>query len=354
MTRTSDPPAVSRFESNLLRLLRFALGHGAVEQAVPIVTTKVVPAPGCLSRTCVRLVEDALAKGVMLFLVRAGGWRRDRFIRGDGVAEGRAWDRHPLEERRLEFGPHPLGFLKWLTAENPIPDPGEWTAPPGELTAADEVFFAVASDHLRAVPGLGKVLSGHAAFRGNGLCRVLHPADFGPGDEPAFGPWMTGLRAVALECLQPLLAARWVRSERAKGQQKEWMATARQGQAEVAVLTAFLAAAETAGRPDLARFVLTAVTNVLATPDLTPAFWTGGLTANRRGRLADRIAAERAALVLPQQMETLQRWDRKARAVGYFDEGYDASQVWKADWEAVRGDELAARARALLDQLNPL
>lgn len=350
---TADPPAVSRFESNLLRLLRFALGHGAVEQAAPLVAAKFTPAPGCLSRTCVRLAEDSLAKGMVLFLVRAGGWRKDRFIRGDGTTEGRVWDRHPLNERRLEFGPHPLGFLKWLTGNNPAGEAAEWDAPAGELTAADEVFFAIAYDHLRAVQDLRAALPLRSAFRDNGLCRLIHPADFDTAP-PAFGPWATGPRAVALECLQPLLAGLWIRSERAKGQEKDWHAMARRGQAEAATLSGFLVAAEGAGRPDLARFVLAAAANLLATPDISPEFWTGGLTANRRGPLADRVATARAALALPQQLAALQRWDRAARAVGYWDEGYEASQVWKADWEAARGDELAARARALLDQLDPL
>jgi hypothetical protein len=50
----------------------------------------------------------------------------------------------------------------------------------------------------------------------------------------------------------------------------------------------------------------------------------------------------------------LQRWERKARSVGYFDEDYQASQLWKADWEAADGDETAARAHRVLEQLEPL
>ena len=33
---------------------------------------------------------------------------------------------------------------------------------------------------------------------------------------------------------------------------------------------------------------------------------------------------------------------------------YAASQLWKADWEAARGDEAAAKARRLMEQLDPL
>jgi hypothetical protein len=53
-------------------------------------------------------------------------------------------------------------------------------------------------------------------------------------------------------------------------------------------------------------------------------------------------------------METLRRWERKARSVGYFDEDYQASQLWKADWEAAGGDVVADRAHRVLELLEPL
>jgi hypothetical protein len=53
-------------------------------------------------------------------------------------------------------------------------------------------------------------------------------------------------------------------------------------------------------------------------------------------------------------METLEAWQDRARYVGYFDEDYQASQLWKADWEAANGDRVAARARAAVEMLEPL
>jgi hypothetical protein len=255
---------------------------------------------------------------------------------------------------RLEFGPHLLEFLRWLTAENPDKAvKPEWDVPSHELTAGDEIALAIFYDRLRDEASLGRRYRKWTVFQNNGLCRLLHPADF-DGSPPPLDPWTTGVRAIALECLQKLLAMRWIRSERAKVTVRDWQAMAQQGQAENAVLTTFLAAAETAGRPDLARFVLDIAANILTIPDLTPAFWTGGLSRNRPARLAERLAVERSALAIPQQLATLQRWDRLARTVGYWDEGYEASQVWKADWEAARGDELASIADRLLSQLEPL
>jgi hypothetical protein len=359
MTTAAGPPAapaVSRFEYNLLRILRFLLGHMPTEQAAVLVNARL-PAPPCLSRTCVRLVQDTLAKGLVIRLVRAGGWRDDRYLRTGQPVGGRVWERLPLDERRLGFGEHPLRFLIWLTAERPADTKEAWDAPPEELTAGDELFLAVALDALAEIPDVGPAFTGKAAFRRSPLCWLLRPAEFG-GDEPAppdFAPWMTGTRAAVLECLQPALAQRWLRSDRAKGQIGDWKRMRQQGRAEFAVLSAFLTAADAAGRPDLARFVLRAASALVLTPgELTPTFWTGGLQGHGPQRLADRLDTQRAALALPRQLDALQAWDRKARSVGYFDEGYAASQLWKADWEAARGDEAAARARHVLDQLEPL
>jgi hypothetical protein len=40
--------------------------------------------------------------------------------------------------------------------------------------------------------------------------------------------------------------------------------------------------------------------------------------------------------------------------VGYFDEGYAASQLWKADWEAHAGDLLCEHATAIARAVDPL
>jgi hypothetical protein len=354
-TQPPGPPAVSKFEYNLLRLLRFLLGHAPAEQAAPLVYTKISPAPPCLSRTCVRLVQDMLAKGLVVHLVRAGGWRRERFLKGNLPVEGRVWERVPLDDRRLEFGEHTLSFLYWLAAEKPTDAKGAWDAPPEELLAADELFLAVALDALRPLPDVFPVLTTRAAFRRNPLCWLISPGDFAADPvPPEFDPWLTGTRAAILECLQPILTQRWVRNERGKGQIGDWKRMRQQGQAESAVLTVFLAAAERAGRPDLARFVLRSASAILSVGELTPAFWTGGLQGTGPPRLADRLETQRAALSLPRVLECLQRWERKARSVGYFDEDYQASQLWKADWEAAGGDQVADRAHRVLEQLEPL
>jgi hypothetical protein len=158
---------------------------------------------------------------------------------------------------------------------------------------------------------------------------------------------------VLLECLQTHLTHRWLRGERAKGQIGDWRKMRQQGVAEFAALRGFVQAAEAARRTDLARFILRTNAAVLQS-DLTPVFWTGGLQGSGPPRLADRLETQRAALAMPRQMEILEGWQERARFVGYFDEDYAASQLWKTDWEAVNGDRVAVRARAAVEMLEPL
>lgn len=365
MTRTAAPPPrppepdgprqVSKFEFNLLRMLRFFLGHFPSDQGLQLVRTAAIR-PECLSRTAVELVKDSLAKGCVLFLVRAGGWRNDPYLREAKPILGRVWERCPLDERVLEFSRHVVEFLVWATAEKIHETTAPWDAPVGELTPADELFFWLAFDACRADPDLANVLRRKNAFRSNPFCWLAFPGDITDADEPAppaFAPSTSGLRAVILECLQTHLVGRWTRSERAKGQIGDWTKMRQQGRAEYAGLHAFLEAAIQANRLDLARFVL-GTNAVLFKGDLTPIFWTGGLQGSGPPRLADRLDTQRSALAMPRQMAVLEGWQERARSVGYFDDEYQASQLWKQDWEALNGDRIAERARAAVQMLEPL
>jgi len=354
----TGPPAVSRFEYNLLRTLRFLVGHMPADQVQATIYQRVVPPPPCLSRVCVSLAQNTLSTALVLSLVRAGGWRREKFLRGDQPVAGRVWERVPLGERALGFSRQPLAFAYWLTAEKPTDAALTWDGASAPLTGADELFFAYALDALRPLHDVHPTLVRKPAFERNPLCWLLSPADFCETDTlelPDFAPLFRGERAAILECLQPVLARRWVRSERGKGQIADWRRMRHLGHAEQATLSAFLKAADAERRQDLARFVLKAATTVLGgTAELTPDYWTGGLQGSGPQRLADRLETQRIALALPRQLTQLQEWDRAARRVGYFDDDYAASQLWKADWEAARGDEAAAKARRLMDQLDPL
>jgi len=188
----------------------------------------------------------------------------------------------------------------------------------------------------------------------NGLCRLMFPEDF--ADAPLEGdewrPWTSGVGSCILECLQRPLAVRWIETETAKERIKDaaWMRAL--GQRQARMLESFCAAMSAAGRWDLARFLLATAEAVLA-DNPTARRWIGGLNVETL-RLADRVETYRAATALLRRLGELQRWEAEARTVGYFDEGYAASQLWKADWEHYQGDELCRRAEAIVRETEPL
>jgi hypothetical protein len=348
------PLIVTSFEGKLLRILRCFVRHVPLDQALPLVLERT-PRPPCLSRTCVELAADSLAKGCMLVLARAGGWWRERFLRDGQPRDGRLWERSKPDELALAFSRHALEFLIWMTAYRPGDAKPPLELPEAELTPADRLLLFLAYDALRDTEAAAP-LRNRTMFARLGLLRLAFPDDFaGYPDEPApdFAPWMTGLGAVMLEALAPWLTARWVQLERRKAQVGDWAALRELGLAQERMLAVFTDAAEAAGRPDLVRFLVRVAAAVLPA-GVTPAAFAGGLQGTGPARLADRIEVQRRALAVPRHLDRLQRWERRSRSVGYLDEGYAASQLWKADWERLGGDELAARAAALVRQVEPL
>ena len=187
------------------------------------------------------------------------------------------------------------------------------------------------------------------------MCRLVYPDDFarfGLARAPDFAHWTTGVGACIVEALQVDLAARWVEVECRKQSIRAPEAMRQLGQEQERVLTAFLDAAEDQRRWDLARFLLRAASRLLP-ENPQPDFWVGSLRQAKQ-RLAERTATYAAALALLRQLERLERWTHQARLTGYFDEGYQASRLWKADWEEHQGDVLVERAHAVIRRLDPL
>jgi hypothetical protein len=343
---------VSRFERDLLRTLYFFLRRLPVEQARPLFINRLErERPACLSRPAVELVQDALAKGCTELLARAGGWKRERFLRDERPVEGRLWERTPPRQLGLTFSPHVLGFLVWVAHVRPE-DKTDWRPPPGGLTVGDQVLLYYAYEAMRKLDS-GQLLRTRPVFLQHGLCRLAFPEDFAVTPEPPdYALWTTGVGACILESLQGDLAARQVEVERAKGDLTDWQQMRTIGQSQEQALAAFLEFAAAAGRPDLARFVLRAAAAVLV-EGVTPRHWVGKLPS-AGPRMADRMETHQAALALVRQTDRLRQWERAARRVGYFDEGYARSQLWLADWERWGGDALHQRAQELVQQLDPM
>jgi hypothetical protein len=348
--------SVSRFEANLLRLLWYFLLREPPERALPLLESRCA-VPPCLHRNAILLIQDALAKGCVLLLARRGGWRRERFLRGDRAVDGRLWERTPPADLGLSFSAHTLGFLIWITANRPGDTERAWCVPEDELTLGDRLLLYFAHEGLRNVAeGLGApALRTQEPFVRHALCWLAFPEDYTAapvGARPNFAPWTIETGACMLEALQPELARRWIEVESNKERITDPQAMRVLGLAQERVLTAFLDAIEQAGRMDLARFLLQAAA-VLLGPHAHAGMWTARLNLTGQ-RVADRAATYQAATVFLRTLDRLQTWERRARGVGYFDDGYAASQLWKADWEQVQGDRLVERARAIVQQLDPM
>ena len=346
---------VTRFEANLLRLLYFFLRQEPPERALPLVEN-CCEAPACLSKTTVRLVQEALAKGCTQLLASRGGWRKESFLRGERPKMGRLWERTEPGELGLTFSRHSLEFLIWITAEHPGKDTS-WTPAQEDLTVGDRLLLFFAHEGLRqgAVSlGVDKMTS-RAPLSQHGLLWLAYPEDYGATPErclPDFAPWTSGVGSTMLEAWQRELANRWVHVETHKGRIGDYDEMRALGQAQERVLTAFLDAVEKGQRLDLARFLLRAAALLLG-PDAEPSMWVGKLR-HAGQRLADRAAVIGAALTFLRHLERMQRWERQARGVGYFDEGYPAGQLWKADWEHYQGDSLCERAQNIIRRLDPM
>jgi hypothetical protein len=357
--------SVGRFEANLLRLLWYFLRREPLERALPLLEKRCA-APSCLQRPAIRLIQDTLAKGCVFLLAQRGGWRRERFLRGECVVEGRLWERTPPTELGLRFSAHTLNFLIWITANHPGDTAHPWRVQEEELTLGDRLFLYFAHEGLRnAAAELGAArLRTQEPFVRHALCWLAFPEDFtaAPASaKPNFAPWTSGIGACLLEALQPELARRWIAVESHKQCLADPQAVRVLGLAQERVLTAFLDALEQAGRRDLARFLLQAAALLLGS-HAHADMWTAQLfsplrsraAGEKRERIAERAATYQAATVFLRTLDRLQKWERQARGVGYFEEGYAASQLWKADWEQVQGERLLERARALVRQLDPM
>ncbi|HVK10800.1 MAG TPA: hypothetical protein VM597_18675 [Gemmataceae bacterium] len=350
------PKSVSRFEANLLRILRFFLKQVPAEQALRHVHDRM-ERPKCLSADAVHLVQDSLSKGCVLYLVRAGAWKRDRFLRDGNPKFGRLWERSPIADLGLTFSKQALDFLVWVTAARPKEDRPVWRVEDRNLTVGDRLLFFVAYEALRVDAEVTAALRLSPVFSENALVWLAHPNDFAsdktPGS-PNFTPWLTGLGALVLEAMQPVLEHRWLEIERTKGQIGDWAQLNQQGQVQGRVLEAFVTAVDTAGRRDLVRFLLSVMSRVLAGPDMAPTFWTGGLQGTGPPRLADRVETQRNALAVLRQAGRLREWERAARRSGYMDEDYAASKFWLGEWERFGFGPIADRADRVLQQVEPL
>jgi hypothetical protein len=341
--------AISRFEVHLLRVLRGIVQQAPVEQVLPLLV-KPLPRPKCLSRAAVELVQDTLAKGSVHFLARRG-WRRERFLRTGKIADGRLWERSSPKDLALTFSPHALELLIQLVSGTV----GSTVPKIDELTIGDRLLLFLAFNLLRHTAVADQLETKWLPLHQDGLCRLFFTEELTEAAQRFRIDWLTWTErpgADILEALQGPLADRWVEVERRKETTTTVARMRKIGTTQTRVVGEYLDALAPAKRWDLARCLLETARRLLHDQP-TARKWIRNLDVSKE-RLANRLATYHDALALVRQLERLRQWQQEAVAVGYFDEGYAASQLWKADWERFDAAAVCEHASAILREVEPI
>ncbi len=342
--------SVSRFEQQLITILRSFLGKVPMSQALPLIQR---PFPGkkpkCLSRDCIELIKQSLQIGCVDNLTRWGGWKQDSYLRNGAPKTGAVWQRTLPANLGLRFSPLIIELLIWLTYTDASDERKKWTPQSAKLKTLGDDFFIYlvvkAIRHKRLVNRFCEM----SMFRDNGLICLAFPeviADCKQQADPDFKPWVSGLGGVIVECLQAELADFWIEGEKEKSKIVDLDRMRALGEAQMVAYTRFLQAAKRQERTDIYRFLLT-VGSKLLTKQSTPRQWFENLNVKGQ-RVADRSESYASALTLSTAMLELGKQNREFLGVSYVDDEYEASQLWKKEWERLDGNRVVEQAQRLL------
>jgi hypothetical protein len=377
--RTNPRVVVTPFEDKLLRNAKRLVQMGQTSLSVP---------PNCqtepstpqnwdyhsspqqqLSENADRILKTILAKGTVKFLVKASeGWH-ESFLQHRREKSGRLWERHPLDERTLHFSHNTLHLLMWWTSTDPKMEQG-MREPPVDvksLTPADEFVVWRIADCVQTAHGFCsgsfQKLCSIQAFRSNPWIwlslphllktKILKDSPIQLNDVPwytqaklvngpSFAPCFQGLRSVILEALQNYLFRRLVTTFPLNLEDVKELT--QQNAATYLVYRQFLLEAEQAGRPDLAMFLLRALTRLAPTYtrllDRRHNYEEIDRRIHQLSTIRERLEAQQALVAPLGLIDTLHRWTLHCRSIGYWDEGYRMAQWWLRCWEELGGDEV--------------
>lgn len=342
---------VSEFEARLLRIVQCLMHHTTVEQTLALLV-KPIRRPRCLSRNCVELVQDMLSKGVTEWLARSG-WSNSRFLQDSEVVSGRLWHRHPTPSLKLSFSSNSMELLLWLTSQNFVEPKSHPQITKRDLTLGDRLLLLMTFSVIRATLG-GPVLLKQPGFRGHGLIELMFPKDVAVSTssvEPQLEFWCQRDHAWVLESLQDKLAHQWFRIERDKRRMSDHKDMQKIGELQTRAVDALFDGVQQHDRKDLCVFLLMAGWHLKTT--VPSDEWFEQLDV-RSLRMADRSAVYQAALAWFSAMNRLGEWNSQAQAVGFYDEDYQASQLWKSQWERFDGDQLCRWSAEIIKRTDPI
>ncbi len=338
---------VSPEEHDLLSLARAVFGLAAFEDVEPLLGVQK-PALQGLAPPAMAVLEDTLARGGVLWLMRAGGGRLAASLQGGEIRVGRLWERHPPPA--LRFSAVTFEVLRWLTSRALSGTDRTQLHVSGAPTPADELFL-YATCALLDGSEYARALARQGLFRSALLCRLGFAASLGENEPlPALPDLQLAPLTVLIEGLQGDLARRWLNAERRKAERFSPQELQRMGASQDVVLEEVLSAADRLGRRDLCGFLVEAAVHLLAVPPSAATF-TEGLDAT--APLRDRQEARRAAGALLRAVGRLRAWDQEHRAVRFIDDGYAGAQRLVQEWEQLgdRGFRLAEELHQALQAL---
>jgi hypothetical protein len=247
-----------------------------------------------------------------------------------------------------------MKWLIWLTSDNFADPEAAPRLQPDRFTLGDLVLRLQAMLVLNHTLGVGTLLS-QPGFRDHGLIALLFPetrAEQRVTGEIDFSPWVSDEGAWPTETIAPLLTDRWIRIEREKRQSADLAFLRLLSTTQQQVLEAFLDAVTRTGRWDLARWLLIAAAGVLREVPAHERYFPH--LRNDGMRMTERSMLYEQGLAMFRGLERLREHHRQARSIGFHDEGYQASQLWKSDWERLHADAICHQAGELVRQNVPL
>jgi hypothetical protein len=347
---------VSRFEARLLRLAEFFVGRANVASGAHLLFG-AEQEPPCLSRPAIEALQDRLAKGIVGWLVRTGGWRGEAFLRKGAASEGPVWRRTSPESLGLRLTGHSLRFLIWAASQDAQGQNAGWERGEEPRSLGDDLLLFLAYRAVRngTAARLETLLVSWRRlepFRRNALVRLVYPLDLLVEDEEAvdFDPWFQPPGDAVLECLQRTLADEWLEAERRRRAIRNPVEMRHASERIERTLAAYLDSADRAGRRDLTRCLLTAMRRWSREP-AEAMRWSPQLDVSEF-RLADRLRHRAQALAFPRAFLRATAWFDQARTTTIVDEDYPAAKLLRSDWERLAGEESRHFAERLVQDAD--
>ena len=343
--------SVSRFESNLLRILHAFLGQTSVTHVMTLIE-RPQKRPTCLSRDAIELIKQSLSVGAVNILAREGGWQCQRHLRDDEIREGSLWQRTDPEQLGLKFSAASIDFLMSVTEADAKESLPIWLPTSGELELGDQFLIFVAARSMADQP-VAEIWYRCKPIREHGLIALCLGDQFakaGVTPEPNYRPWIEGTGSSIVEALQDNLAARWIAMERNKRKISDTKQMSRLGNVQEKVLGSWMDHVEQAGRRDLCRFLMDAAGKLLSQRSQWND-WVSSLNTSGM-RLSERTEIYQSGSAFLRAVQRLQQWHRNSQGIGYFDEGYAESQLLKSLWESRAMNDTLVHADRVLHELS--